>query len=83
MWLTGCGDNVLAVMDALKLTKPVLVGHSLGGEELSSVGSRYPQKVAGLVYLDVSYSYVYYDRSQGDARIDSVELRKTGTKLRV
>ena len=29
----------------------MLVGHSLGGEELSSIGSRYPDKVAGLVYI--------------------------------
>jgi len=51
------GDDVLAVMDALKLKRPVLVGHSLGGEELSSVGSRHPEKVAGLIYLDAGYSY--------------------------
>ncbi len=49
------GDDVLAVIDALKLNKPVLVGHSLGGEELSSVGSRHPEKVAGLIYLDAGY----------------------------
>src|SRR5216684_1060496 len=26
------GDDVLAVIDALKINKPVLIGHSLGGE---------------------------------------------------
>ncbi len=45
------GDDVLAVIDALKLNRPVLAGHSLGGEELSSIGSRHPGKVAGLIYL--------------------------------
>ena len=39
-------------MDALKLTRPILVGHSLGGEELSSIGSRHPERVSGLIYLD-------------------------------
>src|ERR1022692_704671 len=39
------GDDVLAVMDFLKLNRPVLVGHSMAGEELSSVGSRHPEKV--------------------------------------
>jgi non-heme chloroperoxidase len=53
------GDDVLAVIDALKLSKPVLVGHSLAGEELSSVGSRHPEKAAGLIYLDAAYSYAY------------------------
>ena len=31
------GDDVLAVVKSLKLTRPVLVGHSIGGGELSSV----------------------------------------------
>ncbi|HZF30947.1 MAG TPA: alpha/beta hydrolase [Gammaproteobacteria bacterium] len=54
------GDDVLAVVEALSISRPVLVGHSLGGEELSSIGSRYPDKVAGLVYLDAGYSYAFY-----------------------
>jgi non-heme chloroperoxidase len=54
------GDDVLAVIDARKISKPVLAGHSLGGEELSSIGSRYPDKVAGLIYLDAGYSYAFY-----------------------
>jgi pimeloyl-ACP methyl ester carboxylesterase len=45
------GDDVLAVIAALRLHKPILVGHSLAGQELSSVGSRHPEKVGGLVYL--------------------------------
>jgi|SRR5579863_10153926 len=70
------GDDVLAVIDSLKINRPVLVGHSLGGEELSSVGSRHPEKVAGLIYLDAGYGYAYYDRSRGDLRIDLAELQK-------
>src|ERR1700722_3760100 len=38
------GDDVLAVIDALKMTRPVLAGHSIAGEELSSIGSRHPEK---------------------------------------
>jgi non-heme chloroperoxidase len=53
------GDDVLAVMDALKLQRPVLMGHSLGGEELSSIGSRHPERVAGLIYLDAGYGYAF------------------------
>jgi non-heme chloroperoxidase len=54
------GDDVLAVIEKLAISKPVLAGHSLGGEELSSIGSRFPQKVAGLIYLDAGYSYAFY-----------------------
>ncbi len=58
------GNDVLAVLDSLKLNKPVLAGESLGGEELSSVGSRYPDRVSGLVYLDAAYQYAF-DNGRG------------------
>jgi non-heme chloroperoxidase len=63
-------DDVLTVMDALNISKPVLVGHSLAGEELSSIGSRHPDKVAGLVYLDAAFGYAAYDTTRGDLRVD-------------
>ncbi|MFC5865272.1 alpha/beta fold hydrolase [Acidicapsa dinghuensis] len=58
---TRLADDVLTVMDQLKIEKPVLVGHSIAGEELSSIGTRFPERVAGLVYLDAGYPYAYYD----------------------
>lgn len=70
------GDDVVAVIDSLKLGRPVLVGHSMAGEELSSVGSRHPEKVAGLIYLEAAYSYAFYDPSVGDLVLDSIQLRK-------
>ena len=62
-------------MDTLKLDRPVLVGHSLAGEELSSIGSRYPQRVAGLIYLEAGYPYAYYSASLGDPTIDAKQLK--------
>jgi len=70
------GDDVLAVIDALRLDRPVLAGHSLGGAELSSIGSRRPDKVAGLIYLDAGYSYAFYNRSEGDFFIELNEVRR-------
>ena len=70
------GDDVLAVLDALKIDRPVLVGHSMAGEELSSVGTRQPERVAGLVYLDAGYSYAYYDRSLGNLIVDLREVQQ-------
>lgn len=58
---TRLGDDVLAVMAALKIERPLLAGHSIAGEELSSIGTRFPEKVAGLIYLDAGYPYAYYD----------------------
>jgi pimeloyl-ACP methyl ester carboxylesterase len=68
------GDDVLEVIAALKLTKPVLIGHSIAGEELSSIGSRHPELVAGLIYLDAGYSYAYSDGSRPDLFVDLPEL---------
>lgn len=55
------GDDVLAVMDALKITRPVLAGHSIAGGELSSIASRHPGKIAGVIYLDAAYVYAFYN----------------------
>ncbi len=58
------GDDVLAVLDWLKLTRPVLAGHSYAGSELSSIGSRRPDRVAGLVYFDAVFAYSF-DNGKG------------------
>ena len=48
------GQDVIAVLDALHLTAPVLAGHSLGGHELTAIASAHPSRTAGLVYMDSS-----------------------------
>jgi pimeloyl-ACP methyl ester carboxylesterase len=48
-------DDIAAVIDRLKLERPVLIGHSVAGEELSSMGSRHAERIRGLVYLDAAY----------------------------
>lgn len=62
-------DDVLAVLDSLKLLRPVLVGHSIAGQELSSIGSRHPERVAGLVYLEAGYPYALYDPAEDNTSI--------------
>jgi non-heme chloroperoxidase len=75
-------DGVLAVLSQLHLNRSVLVGHSQGGELLSSIGSRYPERVAGLIYLDGGYAYAFYSPSVGDIAIDAVdEQRELGLFL--
>jgi non-heme chloroperoxidase len=46
------GEDVVGVLDALKLDKPVLIGHSIAGEELTAVGALHSDRITGLVYLD-------------------------------
>jgi pimeloyl-ACP methyl ester carboxylesterase len=69
------GDDVLTVIDALGVKKPVLIGHSIAGEELSSIGSRFPDKVAGLIYLDAGYPYALYSPEYGDRELDAKDLK--------
>jgi pimeloyl-ACP methyl ester carboxylesterase len=71
------GEDVLAVIDALHLEKPVVAGHSVAGEELSYIGSRHPEKVAGLIYLDAGYPYALYDEVNGSLMLDSKDLLKS------
>jgi non-heme chloroperoxidase len=70
------GDDVLAVMQALRIERPVLVGHSLAGEELSSIGSRFPDKVSGLIYLDAVASWSFYDPAHPQVEIEMNDIRK-------
>jgi pimeloyl-ACP methyl ester carboxylesterase len=69
------GEDVLAVIDALHLNKPVIAGHSIAGEELSYIGSHHPEKVAGLIYMEAGYPYALYDQANGELELDSIELR--------
>jgi non-heme chloroperoxidase len=68
------GADVIAVIDALKLSRPVLLGHSIAGAELSWVGASHPERVAGMVYLEAGYPYAFYD-GEGPTTKEFQELR--------
>lgn len=70
------GEDVVAMIDALHLQRPVLAGHSIAGEELSWVGSHDPQKVAGLIYLDAAAGFAYYDPARGDIQVDLLDVKR-------
>ena len=67
------GEDVLAVIDSLKLNKPILVGHSIAGVELSSVANSHPDRVTALVYLDAAYPYAF-DNGKGTTMKQIQEL---------
>jgi non-heme chloroperoxidase len=72
------------VIEKLKINRPVLAGWSIAGSELSSIGTRYPEKVAGLVYLDAAYSYAFYlpdSPGLADVNIGVNDLRDRATRL--
>ncbi len=53
------GEDVLAVIRTLKLKKPILVGHSIAGVELSSIATVHPGSIAGVVCLEAAYPYAF------------------------
>jgi non-heme chloroperoxidase len=60
------GDDVVAVLDSLHIADPVLVGHSIAGEELSAVSTYHPRRAAALIYLDATGTYALYNPKYGD-----------------
>ena len=58
-------EDDLRVFDALKLVAPVVVGHSVAGDELSQLGIFHPERIGALVYLDAlndgTDDYTEYD----------------------
>ena len=54
------GRDVLAVLDRLMLEGPLLVGHSIAGQELSYLASAHADRIAGVVYLDAAYRYAFF-----------------------
>src|SRR5690606_31620336 len=59
--------------DELELVKPVLIGHSIAGQELSFIASNRPERISGVVYLDAAYRYAFY---RPGVRENLQELRK-------
>jgi pimeloyl-ACP methyl ester carboxylesterase len=69
-------EDVLQVMDAMRLEKVVLVGHSIAGDELTWLGGHHPDRIAALIYLDAAY-----DRSGDRKAPAAVRLRELGRFL--
>jgi non-heme chloroperoxidase len=45
-------DDVLQVLDRLKLDHPVLIGHSAAGGEMTTLARQHSDRLGGLVYMD-------------------------------
>jgi non-heme chloroperoxidase len=75
------GDDVVAVLDGLRITDPVLVGHSIAGEELSAVSKYHRDRASALIYLDAGGPFALYNPQHGDVDTDRVELQEDLSKL--
>ena len=48
-------DDILAIMDSLKIEKVIFVGHSIAGDEMSKFAVLHPSRVDKIIYLDAAY----------------------------
>jgi pimeloyl-ACP methyl ester carboxylesterase len=66
--LTDAAEDARRLLDTLELERAHLVGHSMGGGEVSALAARHPGRVASIVYLDGAYDWV--DRPAPDGSTD-------------
>lgn len=66
-------DDVVQVIDSLKIASPILIGHSMAGGEITKVASQHPHRVLGLVYLEATRDPTR-DYSQITKELESAHL---------
>jgi pimeloyl-ACP methyl ester carboxylesterase len=49
--------DILGLLDALRIRRASFVGHSIAGGELAALGTRHPDRVDRLVYIDAAYDH--------------------------
>jgi pimeloyl-ACP methyl ester carboxylesterase len=64
------GADVVAVVEKLDLGRLVLIGHSMGGDVIIEAGLRLPERLAGLVWVDVYRTLVARTRVELEEFLD-------------
>lgn len=62
-------EDLEAVRSALGISRMILVGHSMSGVVLTTYAGRYPDRVAGLFYLDATGDAHAFPRAQVEALV--------------
>jgi len=66
-------DDVVRVIDSLKIASLVFIGHSMAGGEITTVAAQHPNRLLGLVYLDAARDPTR-DYSQISKALESAHL---------
>jgi pimeloyl-ACP methyl ester carboxylesterase len=72
--MASFGDDVVAVVTKLGLTRVILIGHSMGGDVIAEAALRLPGRVAGLVWVD-TYKRLGSGRSPEEVEAMSAPIR--------
>ena len=72
-------EDALAVADALLPGRFVLVGHGFGGAVAGAFASYYPERVAGLLYVEAPGDLRHTPAAERDALLQSFTAERYGT----
>ena len=75
--LERSAQDVLEVLDALKLRKPILVGYACAGSLLTHLSSHNPDRIGGLVYFDAADDPTLTNADYDIPFPDSAQLPRT------
>jgi pimeloyl-ACP methyl ester carboxylesterase len=73
--------DVMTVTRRLGLKRPILVGHSIAGQELSEIGTRHPGEIAGLIYLEAAEPQAFYGPRSRAVYPIAAEVRRDLARL--
>src|SRR5262245_38927966 len=51
-------EHIRASLDAAQISRAVLIGHSLGGDEITAFAAAYPERTLALIFLDAAIDHV-------------------------
>jgi pimeloyl-ACP methyl ester carboxylesterase len=63
--LADAAEDARRFLDALAIERAHVVGHSMGGGEVSALAARHPGRVASVVYLDGAYDWADRPADEG------------------
>jgi pimeloyl-ACP methyl ester carboxylesterase len=73
---SGYGTDSLArditgFMDAMRIARATLVGHSIAGAEMTHLAATFPDRVRTLVYLDAANDYAQLSEISAEAKLEA------------
>jgi len=57
-------EDLVAILDSLRIDKVILIGHSISGAEVSKFASTHPDRVEKIIYMEGAYDYSFLDTNQ-------------------
>lgn len=69
------GEDVMRVLESLRLERPVLMGYSFGGQDLSVLGAEHSDRIGALVYLDSAEDERVWPYPNGPLSADEKEWK--------